>query len=151
MRSASLAPANSLISAPAAKIRSPPVITTAPGGFAVKSRAISHKRARTAWLRALTLGLFKVTMATPSERRSSNTRSSIASTVPPPPWVRRRQPSTSRRQHSTDPCCAQSHRLEAHPSVRLYRLRGHVALNDAPQSRATLHANGTDGVVLIRR
>ena len=67
---ASSAPVNSEMSAPAAKIRSPPVTTTAPGGSALNASAASFSSASRAADRALTLPLASVTTATPSPRRS---------------------------------------------------------------------------------
>ena len=72
------APPNSEMSAPAAKIRSPPVITTAPGGIAVQARPRSRAAGRATPARALTLPLSSVTTATPSSRRSSVTNGSSA-------------------------------------------------------------------------
>jgi hypothetical protein len=70
---ASVAPPNSEMSAPAAKIRSPPVTTTAPGGSSVRARAASRSPATTAPDNAFTLPLASVMTATPSARRSSPT------------------------------------------------------------------------------
>src|SRR3954468_9980041 len=74
---ASSAPPNSEMSAPAAKIFSPPVITTAPGGDAPSSTPISCSRPTTALDNAFTLPLCSVTIATPSSLCSSVTRSSL--------------------------------------------------------------------------
>src|SRR5215211_2161385 len=76
---ASSAVPNSEMSAPAAKMRSPPVITTAPGGSARKLTAISCSRRTTPLDRALTFPLASVTIATASSS-SSVTKSSL---IPP--------------------------------------------------------------------
>src|SRR3954447_20035974 len=77
IRPASSAPPNSEMSAPAAKIFSPPVITTAPGGDAPSSTPISWSRRTTPLESAFTLPFFSVTIATPSSLRSSVTSSSL--------------------------------------------------------------------------
>src|SRR5947209_3910327 len=86
MPRASSGPPNSLMSAPAAKMRSPPVTTTAPGGSAASASAAVRSCATRAPERALTLGLSSVTTATPSSRRSRCTSSgwsAISRTVLP--------------------------------------------------------------------
>src|SRR5262245_45187460 len=73
MTAASWGPPNSEMSAPAANTRSPPVITTAPGGFACRSSATAFSCVSKADDSALTFGLSSVTTATPSPRRSTRT------------------------------------------------------------------------------
>ena len=79
--SASDGPPNSEMSAPAAKIRSPPVTTTAPGGSSVRSGRPPRNSASSALDSAFTLPLASVMTATPSARRSSSTPP--ASPIPP--------------------------------------------------------------------
>ena len=62
---------NSEMSAPAAKMRLPPVITTAPGGSDVKDSAASNSCRRTSAEIAFTFGLSSRTTATPFSRRST--------------------------------------------------------------------------------
>src|SRR4051812_30050181 len=76
-------PPNSLMSAPAAKMRSPPVTTTAPGRSAASASARARNVRINAPDRAFTLGLSRVRMATPSSRRSRRT-SSGSSGIPRP-------------------------------------------------------------------
>src|SRR5947209_6264316 len=78
MRAASSGPPNSEMSAPAAKILSPPVTTTAPGGSAVNPRAASVISPSTATERALAGGRSSRNTATPSSLRSSRTNSLIS-------------------------------------------------------------------------
>ena len=74
-------PPNSEMSAPAAKIFGPPVTTTAPGGMARRSVAISSSSVSTRDDSALTLPLCNVMTATPSLRRSMLTSSPIPPTL----------------------------------------------------------------------
>ena len=71
-------PPNSEMSAPAAKTRSPPVITTAPGRSAASSSAASCSSRSNAPESASTLPLANVMTATLSSRRSRESRSAIA-------------------------------------------------------------------------
>src|SRR5215471_11992416 len=75
MTRASSGPPNSLMSAPAAKMRSPPVTTTAPGRSAASASAWARSLRISAPDRALTFGLSRVRTATPSSRRSRRTSS----------------------------------------------------------------------------
>src|SRR5438552_2874683 len=79
MRAASSGPPNSEMSAPAAKILSPPVTTTAPGGSAVRPRAASAISPRSATDSALAGGRSRRRIATPSSPRSTCTSSLIVS------------------------------------------------------------------------
>src|SRR4029453_15676255 len=71
-------PPNSEMSAPAAKIRSPPVTTTAPGGSSVRATATASSCASNPLDKGLTLGFSSRTPATPSLRRSTCTSASSA-------------------------------------------------------------------------
>src|SRR5688500_14111544 len=64
---------NSVMSAPAAKMRSPPVSTTAPGGSEVNDSAAESSCRRTSDEIAFTFGLSSRTTATPLSRRSTCT------------------------------------------------------------------------------
>src|SRR5829696_6546160 len=70
------------MSAPAAKMRSPPVTTTARAGFFVSSPATDANLDSSSSDSALTLGLFNVTTAMLSSRRSNSTSSSFSGMTP---------------------------------------------------------------------
>ena len=70
-------PPNSPMSAPAAKMRSLPVTTTAPGGLAVRSSAAARSCRSSSDDSEFTLPFWSRTRATPSSPRSTATRGSV--------------------------------------------------------------------------
>src|ERR1039458_4048823 len=84
MAIASAGPANSVMSAPAAKILSPPHTTTAPGGSSINPTVAASSWHRTATDKALAFGRSSLMIATPSSRRPTLTNSSdMAGTLQP--------------------------------------------------------------------
>src|SRR5581483_11697436 len=78
MRTASSGPPNWAMSAPAAKTRSPPHTTTAPGGSLTSDSAASPSSVRSSTDRAFIFGRSRRTTATPSSPRSTCTNEGSA-------------------------------------------------------------------------